>query len=162
MIIDDPDLAVPPPPLPCPMHGWACLRLLHGIHIEEAMPVAPAATSPAGSLDLPSPTPAHEPSGAGPEPRLHAPVTSVDDVLGNGAGSSAAAAPSPPRRFRFIELRAVLEASHASHRPGEWSPTRFLPNDHSNGVAPRTHLPGGSSSSEEEDGGEPGPSASLR
>jgi hypothetical protein len=57
MIIDDPVLAVPPPPLPCPVHGWACPRLeLHVIHIEEAVPVAPAATSPPGSLDLPSPT----------------------------------------------------------------------------------------------------------
>jgi hypothetical protein len=81
MIIDDPDLAVPPPPLSCPVHGWACPRLLHGIHIEEAAPVAPAATSPVGSLDLPSPTPAQEiagagtpPSRAGLEPRLRAPV----------------------------------------------------------------------------------------
>jgi hypothetical protein len=161
MIIDDPDLAVPPPPLPCPVHGWACPRLMHGIHIEEAAPVAPAATSPAGSLDLPSPTPAHEPSRAGPEPRLHAPMTSAGDVLGNGAASSAAAAPPPPGRFRFVEPRVILVASRAGHRPGEWSPARFRPNGHSNGVAPGTHLPGGSSS-EKEDGGVPGSSASLR
>jgi hypothetical protein len=149
MIIDDPDLAVPPPPLPCPVHGWACPRLLHGIHIEEAVPIAPAATSPAWSLVLPSPTPAHEPSGAGREPRLHAPVTMVGDVLGNG---SAAAAPPPPRGFWFAEPHAVLEASRAGRRPGERSPARSLPNGHSNGVAPGTNLPGGSSSSEEDGG----------
>jgi hypothetical protein len=160
MIIDGPDLAVSSPPLPCPVHGWACPRLLHGIHIEEATPMAPAATSPAWSLDLPSLTSAHEPSRAGPEPRLHAPATSASNVLGNGAGSSAAAAPPPPCRFRFIEPPAVLEASRAGHRPEELSPARFLANGHSNGVAPGTRLPGGSSS--EEDEGAPGTSASRR
>jgi hypothetical protein len=164
---DDPNLAAPLPPLPCPVHGWACPRLeQHNIHIEEVMPMEPAATLPPGSLHLPSPTPAHEtagagtaPSRAGLEPRLRAPVTSVGDVLDNGAGSSTAAAPLPPRRFRFIVPRAILEASRAGRWPGEWSPTRFLSHGHSNGVAPGTHLSGGSSS-EEEDGGAPGPSAS--
>jgi hypothetical protein len=158
MIIDDPVLAVPPPPLPCPVHGWACPRLLHGIHIEEAVPMMPAATSPAWSLVLPSPTPAHEPSRAGPEPCLHAPVSSAGDILGNGAGGSAAAAPPPPGRF--VEPPAVLEASRAGHRPEELSPARFLANGHSNGVAPGTRLPGGSSS--EEDEGAPGTSPSRR
>jgi hypothetical protein len=140
------------------VHGWACPRL--ALHI-----VAPAAPWPPGSLDLPSPTPTHESAGAGAapsraerEPRLHAPVTTAGDVLGNG---SAAAAPPPPHGFRFAEPHAVLEASRAGRRPGERSPASFLPNGHSNGVAPGTLLPGGSSS-EEEDGGAPGSSASLR
>jgi hypothetical protein len=161
MSIDDADLAAPPPLLPCLVHGWACPRLAQqGIRIEEADPGAPAAPWLPGSLDLPSPTPAHEPSRAGREPCLHAPVTTASDVLGNGAGSSAAAAPPPPHRFRFVEPPAVLEASHAGHRPEELSPARFLANGHSNGVAPGTRLPGGSSS--EEDEGAPGTSASRR
>jgi hypothetical protein len=69
MVIDDADLAAPLPLLPCPVHGWACPRLeQHGIHIEEAVPVEPVATSPPGSLHLPSPTPAHEVAGAGTAP----------------------------------------------------------------------------------------------
>jgi hypothetical protein len=145
----DPELAAPLPPLPCPVHGWACPRLAeHGVHVEE---VAPAATSPPRGLRRPSPTPACEPSRAGPEPRLHAPVTSAGDVFGNGAGSSTAAAPPPPCRFRFIEPRAILEASRTGRRPGETSPTNFLPNGHSNGVAPGALFSGESSS--EEDGG---------
>ncbi|XP_047043171.1 protein REVEILLE 3-like [Lolium rigidum] len=63
---------------------------------------------------------------------------------------SAAAAQPPQRRLRFIVPRAVLQASRAGRRPGEWSPAR-LSNGHSNGVAPGTLLPGGSSD-EEEDG----------
>jgi hypothetical protein len=167
MFIDDPDLAVPPPPLPCPVHGWACPRLLHGIHIEEAAPVAPAATSPAESLDLPSPTSAQEIAGAGTppsrarlEPRLRTPVTSAGGALDNGAGSSAAAAPPPPCRFRYVEPCAVLEASRAGRRPGETTPTSFLPNGHSNGVAPGALHSGESSS--EGDGGALGTSAARR
>jgi hypothetical protein len=39
MIIDDLDLAVPPLPLPCPVHGWVYPRLeQHDIHIEEVVP----------------------------------------------------------------------------------------------------------------------------
>lgn len=103
MEIDDPALAAPPPPTPCPIHGWACPRLVHVAPIEEeAELVAPAAPSPPRSPDLPSPTPAHEPSDAGNAP--------------SSAGLG----------------------------------TR-LSNGHSNGVAPGTHLPGGSSSEEEED-----------
>jgi hypothetical protein len=73
-----------------------------------------------------------------------------DAVLDNDAGGSAAAAQPPQRRLRFIVPRAVLQASRAGRRPGEWSPAR-LSNGHSNGVAPGTLLPGGSSD-EEEDG----------
>jgi hypothetical protein len=69
MVIDDADLAAPLPLLPCPVHGWACPRLeQHGIHIEEVVPVEPVATSPPGSLHLPSPTPVHEVAGAGTAP----------------------------------------------------------------------------------------------
>jgi hypothetical protein len=150
--VDDSALAAPPPPLPCPVHGWACPRLAQqGIHVqEEAEPVVPEAASP----DLPSPTPAHEPGpssveSATPSAGL-APMAVRDAVLDNDAGGSAAAAQPPQRRLRFIVPRAVLQASRAGRRPGEWSPAR-LSNGHSNGVAPGTLLPGGSSD-EEEDG----------
>jgi hypothetical protein len=151
------------------VRGWAWPRLAQqGIHVEEADPVAPAAPWPPGSLDLPSPTPMHElagagtaPSRAGLEPHVRAPATSDGDVLDNGAGSSTTAAPPPHRRVRIIVSRAVLESSRAGRRPGEWSPARLgLSNVHSNGVPPGTHLPGGCSS-EKEDEGVPGPSASL-
>jgi hypothetical protein len=79
-----------------------------------------------------------------------APMAVRDAVLDNDAGGSAAAAQPPQRRLRFIVPRAVLQASRAGRRPGEWSPAR-LSNGHSNGVAPGTLLPGGSSD-EEEDG----------
>jgi hypothetical protein len=166
MDVDDPALAAPPPPLPCPVHGWACPRLAQqGIHVEEeAEPEVPEASSSAASPDLPSPTPAHELATAEPaqsrlDPPLHALAAARDAVLNNDAGGSAAAAPPPPRRLRFIVPRAVLQASRAGRRSGEWSPVRLgLSNGHSNGVAPGTHLPGGSSS-EEEDGAPPAAAA---
>jgi hypothetical protein len=161
-----PALAALPPPPRCPIHGLACPRVVPAALVEEeAGPMAPATPSPQGSPDLPSMTPAHElvdagtaPSSAGLGLRLPAPATALGDVFGNGAGSSAstAAAPAPPPRSRFIVSRATLLANGV-HRLGERNPTRLgLSNDHSNGVAPGTHLPG-ASSSEEEDGA-PGPS----
>jgi hypothetical protein len=123
-----------------------------------------------GFLDLPSLTPAHELVGAGTAPssvglglRLPAPATALGDVFGNGAGSSASAAtaPAPPPRRRFIVSRATLLANGV-RRLEERNPTRLgLFNGHSNGVAPGTHLLGGSSSEEEEDGA-PGPSTARR
>jgi hypothetical protein len=118
MVIDDPILAAPLPPLPCPVHGWACPRLeQHDIHIEEAVPMEPEATLPSGSLHLPSPTPAQEivgvgtpPSRAGLVPHLRAPVTSAGGVLDNRAGSSTAAA---------LPLPA---ASDSSCRAPSWRP----------------------------------------
>ncbi|KAK1609913.1 hypothetical protein QYE76_033586 [Lolium multiflorum] len=152
--VDDPALAAPPPPLPCPVHGWVCPRLAQqGIHVEEeAKPVVPEAAS----LDLPSPTPAHEPAPSSVEPATPsaglAPMAVRDAVLDNDAGGSAAAAQPPQRCPRFIVPRAVLQASRAGRRPGEWSPARLdLSNGHSNSVAPGTQLPGGSS--DEDEGG---------
>jgi hypothetical protein len=166
----DPALAAPPPPPGCPIHGLACPHLVLAAPVEEEVePMAPAAPSPQGSPDLPSSTPAHElvdagtaPSSAGLGLRLPAPATTLGDVFGNGAGSSAsaAAALAPPPRRRFIVSRATLLANGV-RRLGERNPTRLgLSNGHSNGVAPGTHLPGGSSSEEED--GPPGPSTACR
>uniref|UniRef100_A0ACD5XT30 Uncharacterized protein n=1 Tax=Avena sativa TaxID=4498 RepID=A0ACD5XT30_AVESA len=123
---------------------------------EEAEHVPPAAPSPRGSPDLPSPTPAHGLlSAVAASSRtsighyLPAPVNSFGDVFANGAGSSAAPSPPPSRRIRFIVSRSVLEASRASRRTEEQS--HGLSNGHANGVVPGMHLAGGSSS-EEEDG----------
>jgi hypothetical protein len=158
MDVDDPLLAAPPPPLPCPAHGWACPRLTdQGIHVEEAAgPVALAAASPPASPQLPSPTPANElvgartaPSSAGFGPRLPATATALGDIFDNGAGSSTAAAPPPRRRIRFL--------IRTGHRPTEGN---GISNGHSNGVAPGMHLPGGSSSEDED--GAPGASAPHR
>jgi hypothetical protein len=158
MDVDDPLLAAPPPPLPCPVHGWACPRLTgQGIHVEEAAgPVALAAASLPASPQLPSPTPAHElvgartaPSSAGFGLRLPTTATAPGDIFNNGAGSSTAAAPPPCRRIRFL--------IRTGHRPTEGN---GLSNGHSNGVASGTHLLGGSSLEDEE--GAPGASAPRR
>jgi hypothetical protein len=153
----DPALAAPSPPPRCPIHGLACPRLVPAALVEEeAEPMAPAAPSPQGSLDLPSPTPAHElvyagtaPSSSGLGLRLPAPAPALGDVFENGAGSSTAAAPPPRRRIRFL--------IRTGHRPTEGN---GLSNGHSNGVTPGTHLPGGSSSEDED--GAPGASAPRR
>jgi len=164
MEVDDPELAAPPPPPPCCEHGWACPRLAanQAPVEEEAEPGPPAAPSPPGSPDLPSPTPAHELVNAGATSSstsigryLPAPVNSFGDFFANGAGSSAAPSPPPSRRIRFI-------ISRSGRRPEEQSLVRHgLSNGHANGVVPGMHLAGGSSSEEEEDGAL-GASASRR
>jgi hypothetical protein len=134
MDVDDPALAAPPPPMPCPVHGWACPRLAQqGIHgEEEAEPVVPEAASP----DLLSPTPAYEPAPSSVEPATPsaglAPMAVRDAVLDNDAGGSATAAQPPQRCLHFIMPRTVLQASRANRRPGEWIPARL---GLSNGVA---------------------------
>ncbi|CAM0874208.1 unnamed protein product [Alopecurus aequalis] len=159
---NDPQPAAPPQSLACPVHGWACplFGQPNNNVEEEVVPVAPmlpGAPSPPGSPDLPSPTPAHELMNADVSSssvslglRLPAPNAASGDVFDNGASRSATP-PQSPRRGRFIVPLAVLARAGAGRRLGEWSPASLgLANGHSDGVAPGTRLPDGSSSEEEE------------
>ncbi|KAE8789450.1 hypothetical protein D1007_36433 [Hordeum vulgare] len=56
----EPGLASPPPPHPCPVHGWwPCVTEVQE-EVELAPPVLPAEPAQWDSLRLPSPTLAHE------------------------------------------------------------------------------------------------------
>ncbi|CAM0907588.1 unnamed protein product [Alopecurus aequalis] len=172
VVSDNPGPRAAPPSPPCPVHGWACPPFAQpnnqaeeeAVPVAPMLPVAPVTPSPLGSPDLPSPTPAHElqndgtaSSSAGLGLRLPAPYAVRGEVFDSGA-SSYAAPPQSPRRDRFIVPLAVLARAGAGRRLGEWNPASLgLTNGHSNGVAPGTRLPGGSSSDEEDD--TPGPSA---
>lgn len=161
----EPELAAPPPPRPCPVHGWGPWMVLRPSpprdyevqeEAEPTPPVPPAEPAQPDSPRLSSPTPAHEAVAAGASSssaslglRLPARAAALGDVVDNGASSFLG--PSSPRRWHIVP-RAVLQRSRAV--------TLGLANGHSNGVAPGTHLPGGSSSEEED--AAPGPSASRR
>ncbi|KNE86867.1 hypothetical protein PSTG_19766 [Puccinia striiformis f. sp. tritici PST-78] len=67
----EPELAAPPPPRPCPVHGWGPWMVLqppppqdYEVQ-EEAEPAPPAEPAQPDSPRLRSPTPAHEAAGAG-------------------------------------------------------------------------------------------------
>ena len=113
------------------------------------------------AADLPSWTPAHEAVGAVATPTsvvlgLPAPNADHGDIFDIGASSTTALAPSPARGH-FVVPRTVLERAGAARRPEKWSPASLgLANGDSEGVVPRTQLPGGSFSDEED--GTPGPS----
>jgi hypothetical protein len=88
---------------------------------------------------VPSSTPAHElvdtgnaPLSAGLGRRLPAPATALEDVVGNGAGSSAAAvaAPAPPPRGWAPPVRRVSTPAVAAPpaSPSASRPWRRLPN----------------------------------
>ncbi|KAE8803543.1 hypothetical protein D1007_20572 [Hordeum vulgare] len=165
----EPELAAPPPPHPCPVHGWGPWVTpsqsppLHYVVQEEAEPVLPAEHAQPVSSCLPSPTPAHEAvaarvssSSASLGLRLPARTVALGDVFDNGARSSTG--PSAPRRWHIVP-RAVLQ--NTGRLPGEWSPVNLgLAHGHSNGVASGAHLPGGTSLEEED--AAPGPSTSRR
>ncbi|XBJ01231.1 hypothetical protein VPH35_020914 [Triticum aestivum] len=161
----EPELAAPPPPRPCLVHGWGPWMVLQPPppqdyevqeEAEPASPVPPAEPAQPNSPRLPSPTPAHEAAGAGASSssaslglRLPARAATLGDVFDNWASSSTG--PSAPRRWHIVP-RAELQRSRAV--------VLGLANGHSNGVAPGTQLPGGSSSEEED--AAPGPSTSRR
>uniref|UniRef100_A0A453CTI6 Uncharacterized protein n=1 Tax=Aegilops tauschii subsp. strangulata TaxID=200361 RepID=A0A453CTI6_AEGTS len=154
------ELAAPPPPRPCPVHGWGPWMVLqppppqdYEVQ-EEAEPAPPAEPAQPDSPRLRSPTPAHEAAGAGASSssaslglRLPARAAALGDVFDNWASSSTG--PSAPRRWHIVP-RAELQRSRAVVLGLANGHSNGVANGHTNGVAPGTQLPGGSSSEEED------------
>lgn len=156
----EPELAAPPPPRPCPVHGWGPWMVLqpspprdYEVHeeAEPTPPVPPAEPAQPDSPRLPSPTPAHEAVAAGASSsraslglRLPARAAALGDVFDNGASSSLGL--SSPRRWHIVPRGD----SRAGQWALQWSRARDTPSW-------RIFFRGGA----EEDAA-PGPSASRR